>query len=304
MDVKNKDMDNFYTKSVTDKTFFSAHTRTYRRQFNVIPVLDAVGYFPKKKRWHKTKFKTWNFSIILSGTGTYHASGKEYKVQAPCVLTQQPEVFVNYGPDSSWEELFFIYDSRAADKLITGNVFPGNGSAPVWYFNNSEKTLANIRSFMKSMDLVQYQQYADTIDISAYNTIISTITLPSLANLTKSGQKEYEIIFETGKYIRLNPAETVNIDFIASKNGMHPARFRRLWNKVFNEPPLRYALRLRLIQAAKLLVESTIQIQEIADITGFSDALYFSRLFKLEYGIAPKFYREKYSEFIKLGKDK
>lgn len=299
MDDRNKYMDNLYTKALMEKKQFSSHTGAFRRQFSVLPALDAAGYLPEKDNWISTEFSSWNFSIILSGNGTYYAEGEEYQVIPPCVLTQQPGIHVQYGPESSWEELFFIYAGKEADKLLHGNVFPGRQSSPVWYFSNLKKTRAAIRLLGKSLNLLQDQQYADTIDLSAYETIISTINHPYQESLTgnmiEKTQEDFAIILAAETYIRLNPAETLDIDSIAAENGMHPARFRRLWNNLFDAPPHRYTLQLRLIQAAKLLAESTMQVQEVADITGFRDSLYFSRMFKQKYGTAPKFYREKYA---------
>ena len=298
MDDKNKYMDNYYTNFLLDKKLFSAHTGAFSRRFSVLPVLDAVGYIPEKTNWIDTKFTSWNFSIILSGKGTYFVDGKKYPVISPCVLTQQPGLHTYYGPDSSWEELFLIYDSAAANTLIRGNVFPEKGNSPIWRFDENSTTLTKRRLLAESLDVMQYQHYAGSIDLAAYETIISTINSPYREDTPKVPDDDSTIILAEENRMRLNPDKQFDIEIAAAKNDMHPAKFRRLWNILFDEPPIKHLQKLRLMQSAKLLAETRMQIQEVADITGFLDALYFSRLFKREFGISPKYYREKYAESL------
>ena len=54
-----------------------------------------------------------------------------------------------------------------------------------------------------------------------------------------------------------------------------------------------YIRTLRLNRAAELLEKGEMSISEIAHAVGFSDALYFSKLFKLHAGCSPRQYRAK-----------
>ncbi|MBL7005999.1 MAG: helix-turn-helix transcriptional regulator [Spirochaetia bacterium] len=291
-------MDNMYINKFLRKESFSSHTGAFKRQFSVLPALDAIGYIPKKSHWIDCEFSTWNFSIILSGNGIYFADGKEYKVVSPCVLTQRPGIHVKYGPDSSWEELFFIYDKDAAETLQRGNVFPKSEASPIWYFTSIARTISAIRLLVKSLELLQYQKYAGDVDLLAYETIITTFNHPFKDRNSLHAGSDLTKICAVETLLQTNPAGKYDFALIAKENGMHYAKFRRLWNTLVEEPPNRYLQKLRLMHAAKILAETTLQIQEVADVAGFIDALYFSRLFKREFGISPKFYREKYADSL------
>jgi len=52
-----------------------------------------------------------------------------------------------------------------------------------------------------------------------------------------------------------------------------------------------YVLDLRLSKAAELLLSSELSIAEIAYETGFSDPLYFSRIFRKRCGSSPEAFR-------------
>ena len=58
--------------------------------------------------------------------------------------------------------------------------------------------------------------------------------------------------------------------------------------------PKQYIVSLRMTNAQLLLESSSYTIQEIADIVGYGDALYFGRLFKREMGMTPSQYRKQY----------
>ena len=55
-----------------------------------------------------------------------------------------------------------------------------------------------------------------------------------------------------------------------------------------------YLANLRLENALKLMNNGFISVKEIAGLSGFGDALYFSKLFKKRYGVSPR-------EYIKNG---
>ena len=69
--------------------------------------------------------------------------------------------------------------------------------------------------------------------------------------------------------------------FISSSN------LYRHFVKHFGIAPMQYVIKLRMNKAIGLLVESNRSVKEIAQICGFSDDKYFSRVFKSSYGYPP-----------------
>ena len=57
--------------------------------------------------------------------------------------------------------------------------------------------------------------------------------------------------------------------------------------------PLEYLTQIRIEQAKSYLINSNIySISEIADMCGFSDQYYFSRVFKKTVGVSPRDYKK------------
>ena len=55
---------------------------------------------------------------------------------------------------------------------------------------------------------------------------------------------------------------------------------------------LKKRLSLRMVNAQSLLENTEYNIGEIAEIVGYDNPLYFSRVFKKEYGVSPAQYRK------------
>ena len=74
---------------------------------------------------------------------------------------------------------------------------------------------------------------------------------------------------------------------MVAKAHMSGTYFRRLFLNRFNMTPNKYLISKRLIYAEKLLSSGKYSIKEVAEMSGFCDVKYFSRVVKKEYGVPP-----------------
>lgn len=79
---------------------------------------------------------------------------------------------------------------------------------------------------------------------------------------------------------------------LASASGVGTAHFTRLFKRYFGKTPIEYTNQIRIEQAKSMLRENDMKIKAIAETVGYSDALYFSRVFKKESGYSPSEYRK------------
>ena len=90
----------------------------------------------------------------------------------------------------------------------------------------------------------------------------------------------------------LATAHTVS-DYAAAA-GMTESHFIRAFKAAMGKTPLAYRTALRIEQAKRLLCDTPIRIDRIAALTGFSDPLYFSRIFRRSTGLSPSAFRRQY----------
>ncbi|MEI8351437.1 MAG: hypothetical protein WCG36_03890 [bacterium] len=122
-----------------------------RRFPSALPV-DNIGYVPRKTSWVRFEFSTYNFSFILSGEGEYWHEGRCWPVRAPCVITQAPGLFLEYGPTGErgeWEELYLIYN-RARIPVLEKRGLIRRG-IPAWNIKDIGPTRARLLELSRAM---------------------------------------------------------------------------------------------------------------------------------------------------------
>ena len=85
--------------------------------------------------------------------------------------------------------------------------------------------------------------------------------------------------------------EKIRLSSLASEVKVHPVTLAIGFRRHFGITIERYTLRLRLMEARQLLLESNLPLSRIADDLGFYDQSHFGRAFKREYHVAPGAFR-------------
>jgi len=94
------------------------------------------------------------------------------------------------------------------------------------------------------------------------------------------------------KYIDENYTKEIDIKELAKQEHISYAYFRTIFKKKTGTSPNQYIIMLRLRNASILLKQTELSIKEIAGSVGFSDQMYFSRIFKKRFGMTPKEFRK------------
>ncbi len=102
-----------------------------------------------------------------------------------------------------------------------------------------------------------------------------------------------ESFLELKHYIENHYKEKLNLAGLAARIHLAPVYLSRKFKEYFGVGPVDYVILLRLNNAALYLRNSQISIKEVAARSGYSDSLYFSRLFKKHMGQSPEKYRDK-----------
>lgn len=99
-------------------------------------------------------------------------------------------------------------------------------------------------------------------------------------------------IWDAVNYFQKHYDHPIVVADYASAHHMSNAWFIHEFKRHTGMPPMQYILNLRLNNARALLTQTDCTVSEIAAIVGFSDPLYFSRLFKRHFGLSPAQYRK------------
>jgi len=93
-------------------------------------------------------------------------------------------------------------------------------------------------------------------------------------------------------YIDANLDKPLPVSELAKASGLSRAHFSRVFAESEGVPPAEFVLQQRMQRAAKLLTKAAfIPVKEVAIMSGFDDANYFSKVFRRIYGINPTEFR-------------
>ncbi len=109
---------------------------------------------------------------------------------------------------------------------------------------------------------------------------------------TATGRRRERQMRALSARILEQPGEKWRVGDMARAVGLAPDHFSRVFREVMGERPQAFVLRHRVVRAQQLLLQTDLQVSEIAQILGFRDGFYFSRQFRAFCGVAPSRYRQ------------
>lgn len=263
------------------------HWAPFRRRFpSPLPVVSSnlvIG----KREWVRRTFPTCNFSLILRGGGKFRRKGRWFDVVAPCVLTQWPGEWLEYGPANgheTWDECYVIYDARTRPALERCGFIRADW--PMWPMHDPSAVWGAVRELQRLAENPEPEHVADHFDRAWERALLETFAPPP-----ETSRREILAAVET---LRANLAAPADFARLARAAGLSLSTFRRQWQATLRVPPARYLRELRLREACQRLVASRESIKRIAQAVGYPDEFHFSRRFRAQVGLAPREYRRKF----------
>lgn len=127
----------------------------------------------------------------------------------------------------------------------------------------------------------------ETTDLMQLSASLSRV-LERFIDCTFSLQnvKNRDFMFKAMNYIRNNYGEDISLEDVASEVGLHPTYFSKLFREEMRMTYTDY-LNLVRIEAAKQLIRQECSLVEVAQMVGFNDQSYFSKIFKKLEGVSP-----------------
>ena len=95
------------------------------------------------------------------------------------------------------------------------------------------------------------------------------------------------------RYLQAHYSEPFALQHIAAEACLSPSHFCCRFSHEYGVSPHEYAMRLRLHRATHLLANPQLAIFQVAQMVGYDDPLYFSRVFRQRYGTSPRQYRQR-----------
>ena len=109
-------------------------------------------------------------------------------------------------------------------------------------------------------------------------------------------EKKSDYVEEALKYIEGRYCDPITIQEIANHLNINRSYLHRLFKTLTRMSIQNYLLDYRMRQACILLKNTTLSVRSIAHTVGYTDPLYFSRIFHQKMGVSPSEYRKQIKE--------
>ncbi|MGB5076016.1 MAG: helix-turn-helix domain-containing protein [Sphingorhabdus sp.] len=107
-------------------------------------------------------------------------------------------------------------------------------------------------------------------------------------------------ILEAQEWISTQSASDMHFDELARRVGMSSRNFSRRFKEATGATPLSYLQNIRIAKAKRLLENTQMGIQNIAEAIGYADMIFFRNLFKRNTGMSPTDYRKRFGEVLSV----
>lgn len=231
---------------------------------------------------------------IVSGTGHFYFDKSDTPeiVKAGNIVFFSPKEYNRYyfyGNDQA--EYYFIHFTGASVKAYIQKylnlqkkhtLFVGVRPEYSDIFKQIILELSLNREFSKEMSVILFQQLLVLFGRSV-QLDTDTVTVVSDKDITS-------VI----DYFQNNYQKNIIIENYLKERNLGTNSFFRKFKLYTGETPIQFLINIRLNNAKKLLETTDYSIKEIADLVGYDNSLYFSRLFRKYCNVCPREYRARY----------
>ncbi|MDR3121039.1 MAG: helix-turn-helix transcriptional regulator [Clostridiales bacterium] len=113
---------------------------------------------------------------------------------------------------------------------------------------------------------------------------------------SNEGVKANRLMYEIMEYVRLNSGIGLTVQEVARQFCYNPDYLSTTFRRVTGEPLLSYIHKMQIASAKRLLLESSLQVRQIAFSVGFRDEKHFMKIFKEYEKLTPSQYRNAFAK--------
>ncbi len=234
-------------------------------------VVSILKYSTTKKKWRTENKQNHIIGISLGSTALHDFGYKKF------VFSRNDIIFFNQKDDYTVEsynneESFVIHFTTTEEIDTESFCLPVSNPDDIITLLNKSKLARDQNNELKLLSYV----YSLCSEIQkVYN---------------KTYHQTDSRILTAKEYMDKNYIDTNCLDNAIKISGLTSRRFGELFRINFNATPNRYILKRKIQHSKELLTTQTLSIGKIAELCGFSDVYYFSKVFKNETGISPSKY--------------
>ena len=187
--------------------------------------------------------------------------------------------------------LMELYAKPAYRELFMRNIsYYANRNYP--HFHPDEQKFSEMQEYLERLAQVNFVKGIHCYKLGLFMVLMSMICDSTNIHENQDNHAALDIA-KVSAYLERNFARKIYLEELLKLTGMSRATLMRHFHAAFGVTPIAYLQRVRLKNAAHLLINSQYSLQEISMKTGFPSDSYFFRAFRKAYSATPIEYRRK-----------
>lgn len=260
--------------------------RTLGKMWFRLLKIDMLSGSDAEARLHQRRIDAHLLVIAFDAAGKLSVDGMSNTVRRGCAVVCAPGQLVHYYWESPSVPLYMLwFDTGAADGSSSRGspcLFPTLGAVSVTEVTEAWTICDRLeRQWRKDDELERLRCQSDFLAL-LYLILKAARGAPA----EETGQE----LERVRHYLEQRYAEEINISKLAGMAGLSPNHFMRLFRKTFGVSAMDYVTQVRLGKAKQLMTGSGASVRDAAVQVGYSDDLYFRKLFKKHIGVPPNVY--------------
>ncbi|MCL2285476.1 MAG: AraC family transcriptional regulator [Firmicutes bacterium] len=193
-----------------------------------------------------------------------------------------------YIDDGKIQNYWIHFTGYAARSIV--EIFRSQGQQII----SIGKYLENNAFFNRIIDELEMKNSGfQMMCVGHFLQLIATL-IRQMQNTDKTAQCNQAIV-RSIQYIRDNYKEKILITDLAKEASMNVKRFTAEFSAYTGTLPKQYIVMYRIEQAIGLITSQNISMSQAAEMVGFDNQMYFSRIFKRHMNMTPSQYKKKYT---------
>lgn len=257
-----------------------------------------IGFYPGAKHHFRQRSEgidQYVFIYCVKGKGWYRLRNSSYAIAAGQYFILPAGVPHSYGADNDdpWTIYWMHFKGSLAEFYSTGLHVPH--AIPPARDSRIHDRLALFEEIFYSLK-AGYSRENLAYAQSLLHHFLGSLRYISQfrkagASVQPNETNDFDVAQNAIRYMKEHLEESLTLAQIAQYTGYSPSHFSALFRRAIGHAPLAYFNLLKIQEACAMLDSTDINVTQIALKLGFSDNLYFSRLFRKIMGIPPKAYR-------------
>ena len=252
-------------------------------------------YTVEKLPTHRPKGRLdYQLLYIASGRAHFYFDGKPTVVEAGNMVLYRPREEQRYYYGADQTEVYWVhFTGNNVTNLLRSY---GLTNKKVFHCGSGAEYQNLFCSMIKELQMCQ-DGYEEMLEIYLRQIFIK-LQRHFKSSLNSDNSHAFEEIDNAISYFCEHYNEPINIDDYAKENHFSTSWFIRNFKLYTGITPKQYILKKRIYNAEALLQNTQYNINEIAQIIGYDNPLYFSRVFQKTKGISPSEYRKNISQRV------